>query len=218
VAFVVNKNLIMPKEMEKKELIEGCMLAIKFKWHENDKIVLINIYAPNDRSKHPDFWEQVNTKRHAKGLRQTNMMLENFNVTEEPIDRAPAHLDDTNAIKALRNLCQCLGIHNTWRHAFPNERNFTYQANTNSQHIMLRLDRIYTSEQVAKMTYDWKIRQTPVPIDHRMISTKYTPAKAPYIWKGQWTIQTSELKNHDLMDRITNRKYVQKCYGQTRRN
>jgi hypothetical protein len=29
-AFIINKNLIAPKEMEKKELIEGHALAIKF--------------------------------------------------------------------------------------------------------------------------------------------------------------------------------------------
>ena len=47
------------------------------------------------------------------------MMLGDFDITEELIDRAPAHLDDTNVIMALRNLCQCLGLKDSWHHAFP---------------------------------------------------------------------------------------------------
>ena len=54
-----------------------------------------------------------------------DMMLGDFNVTEELIDRALAHLDDTNAIIALQNLCQCLGLEDSWHHAFPHERPFT---------------------------------------------------------------------------------------------
>lgn len=205
VAFVINKNLIAPRDLTKSELIEGRVLAIKFKWHEDDEIVLINVYAPNNRTSHPEFWEQLDTKRRSKGLRKPDMMLGDFNLTEDIIDRAPAHLDDTKAIEALRNLRQCLGIKDTWRHAFPNERSFTYRANINGQHIMSRLDRIYTSEQVGKMAFDWKIKQTSVPTDHWMVSTKYAPAKAPFIGKGRWMMQTSELKNKDLMDKITNR-------------
>ena len=63
IAFVINKNLIEPKELEKKELIEGHALVIKFKWHENDEIVLINIYAPNNRTRHPKFWEKIDIER-----------------------------------------------------------------------------------------------------------------------------------------------------------
>ena len=205
VAFVINKNLIAPRNMERTELIEGRALAIKFNWHENNEIVLINIYAPNNRSEHPTFWEQVDTKRRAKGLRRPDMMLGDFNLTEERIDRAPAHLDDINAITALRNLRQCLGIEDAWRHAFPNERNFTYRANVNGQYIMSRLDRIYTSEQTTKVTFDWKIKQSSVPTDHWLVSAKYAPTQAPYIGKGRWTFQTSEIKNKDLMERIVNR-------------
>ena len=205
VAFVINKNLIAPRDTEKFELIEGRAIAIKFKWHENDEIVIINVYAPNNRPSHPDFWEQLDAKRRTKGLRRPDMMLGDFNLTEDIIDRAPAHLDDAKAIEALRNLRQCLGIKDSWRHAFPNERSFTYRANVNGQNIMSRLDRIYTSEQVAKLSFDWKIKQTSVPTDHWMVSTKYAPAQAPFIGKGRWTLRTTELKNKDLMERIVSR-------------
>ena len=69
---------------------------------------------------------------------------------------------------------------------------------------MSRLDRIYTSEQVAKLSFDWKIKQTSVLTDHWMVSTKYAPAQAPFIGKERWMLRTMELKNRDLMERIIN--------------
>ena len=38
-----------------------------------------------------------------------------------------------------------------------------------------------------------------------MVSVKYAPAQAPFIGTGRWTMQIPELKNEDLMKRITNR-------------
>ena len=204
-AFVINHSLVAPKEMIKTELIQGRALAIKFKWHDDKDILLINVYAPNNRNDHPNFWEHIDTKRRTKGLRRPDLMLGNFNLTEELIDRTPLHLDDISAIAALRNLRQCLGIEDSWRHAFPHDRCFTYQANSNGQAIKSRLDRIYTSKEATKATYDWKIAQTSVPMDHWMVSTKYAPSHTPFIGKGRWTMQTPALKNDTLMKHVIDR-------------
>lgn len=50
VAFAINRSLVAPKELITMELIEGRALAIKFKWHDNKEVLLINVYAPNNRS------------------------------------------------------------------------------------------------------------------------------------------------------------------------
>ena len=52
-AFVINHSLVTPKEMIKTELIQGRALAIKFKWHDDKDILLINVYAPNNRMTTP---------------------------------------------------------------------------------------------------------------------------------------------------------------------
>ena len=205
VAFVLNRALIAPKDLVVTELIEGRALAIKFKWHNDDEVSLINVYAPNTRSEHQNFWELIDTRRRSKSLRRPDILLGDFNVTEELIDRAPAHLDDTNAIAALRNLRQCLSLEDSWRHAFPHERAFTYRATINGQAIMSRLDRIYTSNEVAKEVYDWKNTQTSVPTDHWMVSVKYAPLQAPFIGTGRWTMQLPELKNEELLERLIDR-------------
>ena len=199
VTFVLNRALIAPKDLVVMELIEGHALAIKFKWHNDDEVSLINVYAPNTRSEHQNFWELIDTRRCSKSLRCPDMLLGDFNVTEELIDWALAHLDDTNAIAALRNLQQCLSLEDLWCHAFPHERAFTYRATINRQAIMSRLDRIYTSNEVAKEVFDWKNTQTSVPTDHWMVSVKYAPLQAPFIGTGWWTMQLPELKNEELL-------------------
>ena len=133
------------------------------------------------------------------------MMLGDFNVTEEPIDRAPAHLDDNNAIASLRNLRNCLGLEDAWRHAFPQDRRFTYRATTHGQAIKSRLDRIYVSREVASVIYDWKFIQTAVPTDHWLVSVKYAPTNAPYVGSGRWTMQIPALNNITLMEKISAR-------------
>ena len=200
--FVINCALIAPKNLVSVELIHGRAIAIMFNWHETEELLLINVYAPNGKQEQIKFWEDLDTSRRAKGLRRPDFLLGDFNVTEDAIDRAPAHLDDINTIKVLRNLRQCLGLKDAWRHVFPNERNFTYRANNNGQQIKSRIDRIYSSDTAAKSSFDWKLKQMSVPTDHWMVQVKYTPTKVPFIGKGRWTWQLPELKNGELMEKI----------------
>ena len=193
-------------------------MAIKIKWRENEEAVLVNVYAPNDRNEHKDFWSQLEAKRRSKNIRRPDFLLGDFNVTEDPIDRAPIRSDDPNAIEALRNLRHSLDLQDTWRHAFPHDRSFTYCANCNGQQIKSRLDRIYTSSAAARHTYGWKICQTAVLTDHWMVLAKYAPAEAPYIGKGRWTWQIPSLENKDLMKAVVDRgKRLQEDISQAQR-
>jgi exonuclease III len=137
VAFVINKSLIKPRELRLYELQEGHAIALKVKWLENEETTLINMYTPNNRSEHPNFWETLDTKRRSLNLQCPEFLLGDFNLTEEAIDHTPAHHDDLNAVGALRILRHQLDIQDTWRHTFPEEQSFTYRANANGQHIQL---------------------------------------------------------------------------------
>ncbi|KAH9049817.1 Endonuclease/exonuclease/phosphatase, partial [Lactarius deliciosus] len=205
VAFVINKALIVPRELKVYKLIEGRALALGVKWNENGEVVIINIYAPNNKTDHQQFWEQVDEKRHSKGLRKPDFLLGDFNLTEDLIDRSPPHHNDINAIEALRNLRQCLNLQDTWRHNNPNERAFTYRAMNNGTHRKSRLDRIYTSADAAKLTFEWKMAHTSVPTNHWLVSTKYAPTETPALGKGRWTWQLSSLEDKKLLLKIVNR-------------
>ena len=116
VAFVINKALISPRELHVHELISGRAMAIKIKWRENEEAVPINVYAPNDRSEHKNFWTQVESRRRSKNIKRPDFLLGDFNVTEDPLDRALIRPDDPNAIEALRDLRHRLDLQDTWRH------------------------------------------------------------------------------------------------------
>jgi exonuclease III len=132
VALIINKSLIAPKELVTHEIINRWALALKIKWHKNEEAVLINFYAPNIRSEHKDFWSQIKSKCRAHNIRRPDFLMGNFNVTEDPIDRAPTHPDDPNAIEVLQNLHHSLDLQDSWRHTFPHNRCFTYCANSNA--------------------------------------------------------------------------------------
>ena len=205
VAFIINKTLIVPKDLSTHELIKGRALALRIKWRENEETVLVNIYAPNNRNDHPAFWKTIDSKRRMSNIRHPDFMMGDLNLTEDPIDRSPAHADDINAIEALRNLRHSLDLQDSWRHAFPHERSFTYRANHNGQQIKSRIDRIYTSSTAVKHTFRWETCQTPVLTDHWMVLIKYAPADTPYVGKGRWSWQIPSLEDKKLMEQITER-------------
>lgn len=68
VAFVINRALVEAKNLAITELIEGRALALKLNWYNTEEILLINVYAPNNKTEHNTFWEEIDTVRRAKGL------------------------------------------------------------------------------------------------------------------------------------------------------
>ena len=47
---MINKTLIVPKELTTYELVKGRALALKIKWRESEETILINVYTPNNRN------------------------------------------------------------------------------------------------------------------------------------------------------------------------
>src|ERR1700761_5981345 len=68
--------------------------------------------------------------------------------------------------------------------------------------IKSQLDRIYVSKDKAKYTFDWGISPTSVPMDHWLVTAKYTPKDAPYIGKGRWTWPLMALNDKKLIKEI----------------
>ena len=132
-------------------------------------------------------------------------MLGDFNVTEDTIDHSPPHLDDPNAISAIRETRHQWGLQDTWRHAHPNYKVFTYRAISNNHPIKSRLDRIYTTPRIAQQSFNWKHTATPVPTNYWLTLVKFAPFDAPYIGNGRWTWSTASLKNRTLTQAVIRR-------------
>ena len=202
IAFVINNALIAPRNLKIYELKAGRALALKIEWLDAETTNLINVYAPNDRSVHPDFWNSLETERRAHRLPRPDFVLGDMNLTEDPIDRSPPRLDDPTAIEAMRNIRHAWGIQDTWRLSYPNERAFTYRANVNGQQIKSRLDRIYIANQLTPLVHNWEMGTAPVLTDHMLVAVKYAPADAPEIGPGRWTLPVHMTNNEEFIEAI----------------
>ena len=114
ISFIINEQLMELNKIEMSELIPGRVAVLKVKWLKSCSATLLNIYAPNDRSKHMNFWVKIMTKRHTQHLPIPDLAMGDFNVTEDAIDRMPPKLDDKSAIAALREVRHEWDISDTW--------------------------------------------------------------------------------------------------------
>ena len=205
VAFVINKSLIAPNDIQAQELFPGRALALRISWLESEHTNLINIYAPVNRNAHQPFWTKVEAERTLHRIPRPDFMLGDLNVTENLIDRNPAHTDDQSATESLRETRLQWNICNAWRESYPDDRKYTYRATVNSQQIKSRLDRIYVADRLTPLTFDWKHAASPVPTDHWIVVVKYAPKDAPSIGKGRWTMPLHLLKNKRFMNAVIKR-------------
>ena len=104
IAFVLNKEITNYLHMNFHIIILGQMIALTIKWHQGKVIILINIYVPNGHDVHLMFWEEIRTQMDSTSL-HPDILLEDFNIVEEPIDQALAQSDNENATNSLRDFC-----------------------------------------------------------------------------------------------------------------
>ncbi len=205
VAFVINKMVLDPREYMTHELHPGRALLLKIKWLEQCETSLLNVYVPTTKTAQRPFWEEIDATRREKWLTHPEIVLGDFNVTEDKIDRAPAHLDNKSATEALRNIRLNWEIQDTWRHAHPNERSFTYRAGARNQQIQSRIDRIYVARHLQQHTFSWKIEASIVPTDHWLVQMKYAPNDAPRTGKGRWTWPLNQIEDQNTLGKIVKR-------------
>ena len=201
VAFVINKDLIEAKETKIQELIKGRAAALTVKWNDQET-TMINVYAPNRRQDHKDFWETIENERQRTKTKKPDFVLGDFNVTEEAIDRMPQKMDNFEALAALREFRLKLEIQDQWRHEYPKGREYTYRTNANEHTIKSRLDRIYIAKDKTKFTFDWSMTPSTVKTDHWIVATKYAPKNAPYIGTGRWTMPVKATKNIKITEEL----------------
>jgi ribonuclease HI len=205
VAFIVNKALIAPHQITVRALIPGRATVLTLTRPDNNKTSIINIYAPVERPKQPEFWEQLERRKSRARIPHPDFMMGDFNVTEDLIDRSPPHVDDRAAREALRTIKHAWGIQDHWRHAYPNDRVFTYRAPRGDGWIHSRLDRVYAARKHAPTLFEWKAGPTAIPTDHWIVSVKFATKDAPDIGKGRWTWPPQSLTDAELIKNIIKR-------------
>ncbi|KAG2738232.1 DNase I-like protein, partial [Suillus brevipes Sb2] len=200
VAFVLNKELTNTENIEFKEIIPGRALILKTRWHNNEELTILNIYAPNNPAEHYNFWTTIKDSEMGRNNQQIDLLLGDFNLTEDPLDRAPARMDNEAATDALRDLRETLNVHDSWRKTHPTSRLFTFYSNANSYS---RLDRIYSSPSHDNSLYDWSACTSAIPTDHHMILVRYAPPNMPHIGKGRWSWPLGLVNDEKLLDKMS---------------
>ena len=200
VAIVINKKILNADNVTCEEIIPGRAILATLTWHAGTQIKILNIYAPNDVRANENFWEKLNEKTASNPNLKPDIMLGDFNLVEDSLDRLPCHTDDANAVAALGELKSNLNLTDGWRNTHPDQREYTHQHAPNASQG--RIDRIYITHDLLRPAKDWKIDSPPIETDHWIASVKISTTDAPLIGKGRWQIPTYLLENEEIMEEI----------------
>jgi hypothetical protein len=198
IAFVLNKEIMNTENATLQVIIPGRAAILSINWHNDKKLKILNVYTLNNLNKHKTFWDKIKTEWQCLNLESPDLMLRDFNLTEDLIDRAPARLDREAAIDALRDLRINLKVQDRWRD-YPHRRMFTF---TSAHQTLSRLDRIYTSENHADSLIEWDSQISPIPTDHNMVAVHFAPPGLPHIGKGRWSWPPGLISENNLIKQI----------------
>ena len=200
VSIAINKGLIDAKSVTDRTVIPGRVLLIEIPWNEQDRLRIMNVYAPAQGEEKAIFWENLWNLIEGDESLQPDIMLGDFNLVENPeLDRLNNRrgADPPVARTALSQLVTELNLADGWRRRHPKKRGYTFTGNGQS-----RLYRIYTKEDIYPWCTDWGIEHPGFKTDHNMVHMQVTSENMPYIGKGRWAIPVNLLKNKILKKKV----------------
>lgn len=206
VAFVINKEIINTANITTNELIPGRAMSITIPWVEEKKLTILNIYAPNKHVDSAKFWNDIQKiYKENENVPHPDLMLGDFNMVEDSIDRIPNRSDSNNTREALGDLKLALNLTDGWREVNEDEKGYTHTVTANGSQA--RLDRIYATKEIIETASEWVIDDTPAVIrsDHKMIRVDVTHRQMPHMGKGRWTIPGYVLADKDFQKKATER-------------
>ncbi|KAI0682279.1 hypothetical protein C8T65DRAFT_714058 [Cerioporus squamosus] len=146
--------------------------ALTLTRRRGSRVRMLNVYAPNDMNANMLFWDNLR-----------DVLLGDFNVVTNSVDRAPARQDHEGAAAALAAFVAALGVVDGWR------------ASRQS-----RLDRIYVSPHVLGMSHSWDIGPSGVPSDHCLVSVALADYNSPISGPGRWRLPDLLLTDKKFLD------------------
>ncbi|KAI0327201.1 DNase I-like protein, partial [Cubamyces sp. BRFM 1775] len=195
VAFVLNKRLLKNADFTVTELYPGRAALLDLKWTEDRRIRLINAYGPNDMAESARFWKTLRDLRALRG-RNVDVVLGDFNLVEDALDRLPARMDREAAREELTDTMTAWNLLDGWRACNETTKAYTYLHAANGSQS--RLDRIYVTEQLYRDSNVWEIRDSGLPTDHRMVTVDLSDRTLPFVGKGRWALPKHLLTDGEL--------------------
>ncbi|EJD38390.1 DNase I-like protein [Auricularia subglabra TFB-10046 SS5] len=200
VALVFNKLTTNSESVTTHELVPGRALLATWEWHRGDKMTVLAIYAPTKREENRDFWEKV--KKQVQETRgkfpKPDIVLGDFNMVEDEIDRFPAKLNPIDGPDSFTELKRYLRVSDGWRETFPDTTEWTWRNRARS--TMSRIDRIYMTNAMLMASREWNIELSGLNAnDHSRISVTVVNLDAPEIGRGRWTMTQESSQDKILL-------------------
>lgn len=143
VAIILNKSTTRWKEATASEIVPGRALMVSLPWKDQSSLNILSVYAPNSTSENTAFWKTLYDKWENEDLPRPDVMLGDFNMTEEAIDREPQiNWSRSSANENLDTLKEQFGLADAWRINNPDTLEYTW-VQPNSAEVKSRLDRVY---------------------------------------------------------------------------
>ncbi|KAF5376091.1 hypothetical protein D9615_007753 [Tricholomella constricta] len=200
VAVVLNRGLVNVSDTVATEIVPGKALLVQTNWHRGEKISVLAVYAPNvtdsraGSEENVAFWSQILQHFREHPGTKVDLMIGDFNMVENALDRLPMSEDHFTAIQALGELREFLRLKDGWRETYPDSKSYTFLADGNRK-AQSRLDRIYTTDKIFETAREWKIEPTGIPgTDHDMVSVQVAHEDSPLVGKGRWSLPSHILK------------------------
>lgn len=208
IVIIVNRQNLPDGIQDVREIIHGRAITASIKWRDKTCLSILAVYAPNDARENKEFWENLNSKwtDPESTLPEINVMMGDFNLVEEAIDRHPPHADSAEAVGALNTLKWSIGgLQDGWRQFNPTpSKAFTYSQVNRQGTSLSRIDRIYCNESIYNQSIDWGIT-TPGALqsaDHELIWTIIDNKDLPRTGRGRWRIPTFLVSRTKFTDEI----------------
>lgn len=200
VAVVLNVRMTNSKEATSDELIPGRALLIQIPWTKNTQLSVLAIYAPNESTQNQMFWEEVRTK--LEGKPTPDIVLGDFNIVEDALDRLPCKPDNEKATEALMRLKLSLDLRDGWHAENPDSLAFTFAQSHLQGGRQSRIDRIYISEDFLPFSKEWNIEASGIATDHQLVLARISDIRQPFVGRGRWTLPLFILKDKKIKDEI----------------
>ncbi|KIJ39039.1 hypothetical protein M422DRAFT_258194 [Sphaerobolus stellatus SS14] len=173
-------------------------------WGERGDLVFLAVYAPNDGGENTRLWRELTKQWRERNLPKIDILLGDFNLVEDALDRKPPRADSTVAVEALQEFKATSLLMDGWQQTFPTKQFFTWTSGSTES----RLDRIYMRKEVLKFSTEWRIHPAPFPTDHNIVSCSILNPEQPHIGKGRWAIPRMVIENKEFITNVVSRGTV----------
>ena len=192
IAIVLNKRLVNTEGITETTLVPGRAMTITIPWHHDTKINILAVYSPNAPREIRDFWNTIANAIDSNTDLKPDIVLGDFNLVEDAIDRIPSRPDDTTTVEKLREFKNKQNLVDGWRKANPEEKGYSWMRLSDG--TQSRIDRIYINEDLFSECGEWRIEPAPIPTDHDIVTARISTPSSPKIGKGRWAIPTRLFK------------------------